>query len=241
MICLTFDTDYLGPDALHAFLEKFPFPGAGTFFLWADAPGVDWGEHELGPHPFFTDGASNREVLARAEAFLGGAGPFERCGIRPHSCHYSHALGVEFRRRGYLYTSTQSILHQDGLCPMRQPWGLWEMPIYYMDNLDFTLPEGWPDWRHRPFSPDIIERALAGDSLYLFDFHPLHIMLNTGTRRQYAGVKEAVLAGVKSPLDLAFSGHGTRTFFEALLSRMLERGMRSFTCRDALHFHADPE
>ena len=89
MICLTFDTDYAGSDDLRRLLAEHPIPGKATFFLHAPAAGIEWGDHEVEPHPVFTDREPWEETIAAWEARL--SGPY--LGLRPHSCATSHILG----------------------------------------------------------------------------------------------------------------------------------------------------
>ena len=48
------------------------------------------------------------------------------------------------------------------------------MPIYYMDNMDFSSGCFWKEGAGKPFSDTMIETALGDDGIYVFDFHPIH-------------------------------------------------------------------
>ncbi len=230
MICLTFDTDYMQPNDMNRFLHEYQLPGRGTFFLWNEMKGVDWKGHELGPHPFFEQNKGYSEILEQFEAFVG----CPCAGMRSHSCLTSHMLEIELKKRKYIYCSNKSALFQDNLSPLRLPWGIWELPIYYMDSMDFTMPEGWSCYKHKVFDKRIIEQAVGGDALYVFDFHPLHIILNTNDRQQYAGIKNKLLKERVSPYTLSFSGYGTRDFFEFLLQSMMSNAVESTSCHKSI-------
>lgn len=230
MISITFDTDWMSEQALTAFLERLPVPGTATFFAHQRYECLLGSPHEVGPHPFITHLDGWRTEL---RALAGSLGRPVR-GTRTHSCVFSHMVGVGLAEDGYEYVSQASTLYADGLRPHRHPWGLWELPIYYMDNMDFWMTRNWPDLGHRVFDPRWIERAVQGEDLYVFDFHPLHVALNTRSPEDYQQVKGRVIQDGVSPFDLAFPGRGAREYFEQLCDAMRGAGVRSQSCGGAL-------
>lgn len=236
MLCLTFDTDWMGNQEMEKFLVRFPFPGKGTFFLHQHLPSLHTTGHELCPHPFINDLGNWQQGLAALAKTL----PKPAAGVRPHSCVFSHMVGIGLQSMGYSYVSQATNLYEEGLTPFRHPWGIWEMPIYYMDNMDFWMVKNWPDINHVPFDKDIIRRAVSGNDLYVFDFHPLHIALNTRSHEDYVKVKDDIVQGKASPFDLRFPGRGTATFFEELCEEMERHKVVSHTCSEALTYFRRP-
>jgi hypothetical protein len=232
MICITFDTDHMSQESMSRFLEEHlsKMPGRGTIFAHTTFPELLTTDYEICPHPFISDLGKWDEDLIRLENFL----PQKPLGTRPHSCVFSHMVGVGLKERGYVYVSQAQSLYATNLIPFRHPWGIWELPIYYMDNMDFWMCKNWPDIKHKPFRQSIIEEAIHGDGLFVFDIHPLHVALNTRSQEDYISVKELVVTQGQSPFDLAFHGDGVRTFFARLCSRMQEEGIRSYSCTEAL-------
>jgi hypothetical protein len=230
VICLTFDTDWMTDETLASFLERVQWPGVGTFFLHADLPCLHGTPHELCPHPFIDD---LRSWEAGMEA-LASSLPVRARGMRAHSCVFSHMVGIRLHELGYRYVSQAHNLFQAGLAPFRHPWGVWEMPIYYMDNMDFWMPKNWPGLAHQPFSTEIINRAMDEPGMYVFDFHPLHIALNTRSHDDYARVKHRIVDEGVSPFDLRFPGRGVGTFFEELCVALERNGQHSRSCSEAL-------
>ncbi len=232
MICLTFDTDHMSQAAMSRFLAGFAgeLPGRATFFAHDLFPGLMQTEHEICPHPFIADLNAVSHEMARIEGVIGR----RAAGTRPHSCVFSHMVAVELKQRGYTWVSQAHTMYATNLEPFRHPWGVWELPIYYMDNMDFWMARNWSGEVHEPFAPAIIEHAVSGDALFVFDLHPIHIALNTRSPDDYAQVKDRVTRDGVSPFDLAFSGHGARAFFNRLCQRMRETGQSSMTCSDAL-------
>jgi hypothetical protein len=171
MICLSFDTDHVDEARMREFLATVPVPGAGTFFCTHryEALGAP---HELCPHPYLPDGADwDAELTSMRAAFP------EARGWRAHSCVYSHMLAQRIAADGYAYASAYDQLGRVGLEPNREAWGVWHLPIYYMDNLDFSHGRFWPEGTHRPFDGDLITAALAHEGIHVFDFHPVHLLL----------------------------------------------------------------
>lgn len=230
MICLTFDTDWMTESGMSRFLKEFPLPGQGTFFAHQAFECLAASVHEVGPHPFISNLGDWQQGLKHLSGSLGK--PVR--GVRAHSCVFSHAIGVGLNELGFEYVSQANNLFQDGLHPFRHPWGVWELPIYYMDNMDFWTAQNWPRQNHVPFSSELIQRAVVGDDLYVFDFHPLHVALNTRTSEDYQSVKSRLIEGSASPFDLTFHGRGTRVFFDELCQAMRDAGNVSLTCSYAL-------
>jgi hypothetical protein len=230
VICITFDTDWMTDEALAAFLRRAHWPGVATFFLHADLPSLHGTSHELCPHPFIDDLRAWEEGMESIARAL----PIRPRGMRAHSCVFSHMIGIRLRDLGYQYVSQAQNLFQTGLKPFRHPWGIWEVPIYYMDNMDFWMPKNWPELGHSPFDPSVIARALNEPGLYVFDFHPLHIALNTRSHDDYTQVRARVVDEGISPFDLRASGRGVGVFFEELCEAVDRAGVRSVSCTEAL-------
>lgn len=219
-------------ESLSRFLSEYVvnMPGLATFFAHADFPDLLKTDHEICPHPFISDLSQWDQDLVRLEGYLSN----KPLGTRPHSCVFSHMIGIGLKNRGYTYVSQAQNLYETNLVPFRHPWGIWELPIYFMDNMDFWMCKNWPESNHEAFEDEVIERAIQGDSLFVFDIHPLHVALNTRSHEDYVQVKGCVIEKGESPFDHTFSGKGVRSFFERLCSRMRDEGLRSHTCLEAL-------
>lgn len=233
MICLSFDTDHLDESRMREFLATVSIPGEGTFFCTRryDCLGSP---HEVCPHPLLEEGGDwGAELTATRETFP------DAVGWRSHSCIYSHLLGQRVARAGYQYASTQ-YEPSEPVRPFRETWGIWHMPIFYMDNLDFSQSRFWPSVEHVPFAEEIIELALAGDGVYVFDFHPVHLLLNSTSADAYFERRDAFISG--DPLDtVRCDGRGARTFYDELCGRMERAGAPSLRMRDALTAWLDSE
>jgi hypothetical protein len=230
MICLTFDTDWMTEDSLSRFLREFPLPGECTFFSHKAFQCLMTDKHEIGPHPFIDNLDNWKTALQDLSTSLN----MPVRGVRPHSCVFSHMVGVGLRELNFEYVSQANNMFQDNLRPFRHPWGVWELPIFYMDNMDFWMAHNWPESKHKPFSDELIKRAVYGEDLYVFDFHPIHVALNSRSHDDYQSVKNIIVIEEKSPFDYCFSGRGVRVFFVELCQEMIKAGNYSVTCGDAL-------
>lgn len=230
MICITFDTDHMSEEELKKFFDLYKIPGKATIFTHQYYPFLEDAVHEMAPHPLIEN------LLDWEPGLEALTSNFRRrpYGIRTHSCVFSHMVGISLYRMGYRYISQANNLFQNDLKPLRHPWGIWELPIYYMDNMDFWMSKNWGSLGHQPFCKNIIEQAITGDSLYVFDFHPLHVALNTRSPADYCSVKDAVIKNGISPFSISFDGRGTAVFFEELCAALENTQQVSYTCSEAL-------
>jgi len=229
MIYLTFDTDHMYAEGMTQFFDTIEIPGKGTFFLWKPFPEYDWRGHEAAPHPHYEDVRDPEILLREYSASIGMdlTGKNPPLGVRTHSCVTSHMISLAAKDAGFKYTSMTTRLGETRIKPYREPWGVWELPIYYMDNMDFCTVENWPEIGHRPFSKELIDKAITEPGLYVFDFHPLHLALNSPNFSYYQSVKANVIGNKGNPFDYSYDGYGTRNFYMDLLSAMKKNGLES--------------
>lgn len=228
MICLSFDTDHMSERRMAEFCERIGIPGAGTFFCTQPYDCLERAGHELAPHPYLDGkGGHEEELLAKRAEFP------QATGWRAHSCVFSHIIAEWLGRNGYRYISTHDQFGDAGLLPVRHPWGIWHMPIYYMDNMDFSRKRFWGEAAGEPFSPHLIERATKGEALFVFDFHPIHLLLNTPGPDHYFAVRDRFKRG-DSLESLRYGGYGTESFFRDLCENMTARGLESWRMSAAL-------
>lgn len=228
MICLSFDTDRMTPEGMVEFLGTTPIPGRATFFCTERYDSLEASGHELCPHVYLAAGVDWDVTLNQARNDYPTA-----TGWRSHSCVFSHILAEQLATLGYEYVSIHDELGKTDLEPHRHAWGLWHLPIYYMDNLDFSMPRFWGESAPAPFDRRLIEDAVNGNALFVFAFHPIHIALNSPSAEEYFERRDRVAQGM-SLADASWEGVGTRDFYLELCSTMEQAGQRSSAMRDAL-------
>ena len=229
MICLTFDTDHLNEQRLTEFLQTHDVPGTATFFCTSPFACLDGSDHEISPHPFLPEGADwGPELAAKRQMFP------DAVGWRSHSCVFSHLIARWLGENRYLYVSVDERFGQAGIKPNRHPMGtIWQIPIYYMDTFDISRQRFWSGPGVRPFDKALVTSALGDDGFYVFDFHPVHVLLNTPDPEFYFSVRDRFRAG--EPIKaLRYQGYGAGVFFQEATERMHAAGVRSIAIKEAL-------
>jgi|SaaInlStandDraft_2_1057019.scaffolds.fasta_scaffold38821_2 hypothetical protein len=232
MICISFDTDHVREEFLQNFLESYSIPGNATFFLDRPYPSINWHNHEVGPHPFVQNlDTFENDFIAYVKKLN-----ISPKGARAHSCVFSQMMALQLKESGIEYISTTTPTGQKGLFPYRYSWGIWEMPIYYMDNMDMCMPVNWPTLNnYKIFDKKLITAAIHDPaSLYVFDFHPIHIMLNTTSFNNYQEIKGKIINDGENPANLAMPGYGVASFFSDLCKEMTKQSIQSKTMSEAL-------
>ncbi len=231
MICLSFDTDHIDDERMREFLASFPVPGAGTFFCTHRYPAMP-DHHELGAHCELQGTAWNTPLDTARETFPNAK------GFRAHGCIWSHGLALELAQRGYTYISAHDQFGRPDVVPHREAWGLWHLPIFYMDTLDISFARHWPDSSHKPFSRELLETAGSGDGIYVFAFHPIHLLLNSGSPDTYLAGRDEFISG--TPLErIRSEAYGAGDFYLDLIELMETNRLESFTLSDAVDRFSD--
>jgi hypothetical protein len=228
MIALSFDTDHMSEERMVEFLTEIKIPGSSTFFCTQQYCCLDRKSIEIAPHPFLTGDRDWLEELKSKRSTFPSA-----LGWRAHSCVFSHTLAEWISCNGYAYVSAHDAFGIAGLWPSRHLWGIWHVPIFYMDNLDFSRRRFAPERRERPFDSNLISTAISKDGLYVFDFHPIHLLLNTPDPDWYATTRVRFLAG-DALKKLRYDDYGTRSFYEDLVAAMGKAGELSVSILEGL-------
>ena len=229
MICLTFDTDHLDDARLTEFLAAHRIPGKATFFCTRQFAVLGSTDHEMAPHPLLEAGTDWTAVLQTMRRMFPAA-----TGWRSHSCVFSHLLARWLGENGYCYASTEERFGQVGIRPTRHPMGtVWQLPIYYMDTFDISRQVFWTGSENHPFDKKLISRALGAEGIHVFDFHPVHVMLNTPHPEFYLSARERFRAG-EAIQQLRYQGYGVGTFLQELCDQMRAAGAPSLGIAEAL-------
>jgi hypothetical protein len=173
-------------------------------------------DFELGIHPNFNfllsgDGRAGRdaaEVVDRLMAIVP-----EAKSVRTHSTTQNSGLLDFFARRGLTHECNAFIPVQAGMA--LKPWRLWS---------DLTrVPYSWEDDVACLYGPESdawpMSRLVGLAGIKVFDFHPIHVFLNTEHMDRY----EKTRAWHRSTQELKahrYEGEGSRTRFLELLRLM---------------------
>ncbi len=135
--------------------------------------------HEIGIHPNFNSLLSQNEKQINAENIIDDLINIypDSKGVRSHSTLSSSVLLDLFYKKGLKYDSNLFIPYQDVF-----PFELW--------NGFLRIPYNWEDDVHFLYNKSFFQTGLNLNSKYLiFDFHPIHVYLNTESEMRYLNAK----------------------------------------------------
>jgi hypothetical protein len=218
---LTLDIDWAHDDILDDAIELMEvYQVPATWFVTHDTPLLarlrSNPNFELGIHPNFNFllngddrfGKNAVDVVDRLLTIV----PEAKC-VRSHSTTQSSGLLDLFRRKGLTHECNSFIPVQSGI--EFKPWRLWSgitcVPYSWEDDVACLYgPESgaWP-----------MSRLIGREGIKVFDFHPVHIFLNTEHMDRY----EKTRAWHRAPQELRahrYEGEGSRTRFLEFLRLM---------------------
>lgn len=212
-IVLTFDIDWACDDVLADSIELVETSGApATWFVTHDTPLLDRlrdnKKFELGIHPNLNpllDGKGGGAELIIDEILK--IVP-EAKSVRTHSMVQSSRLVDLFHRKGLRFDCNHFIPAQSGIT--LKAWKLWngivKVPHFWEDDAECIYKSGTP-----------IFDLLLRDGIKVFDFHPIHVFLNTEDLTRYDQTRTLHTVPTEL-LKHRFPGVGTRTHLLDLLS-----------------------
>ena len=201
---LTFDLDWACDAVLKDSIDivyKFDVPA--TWFVTHATPLLDRlrenPNYELGIHPNFNpllDGRDSRSMDSLIDDLS-------------HSMVQSSRLMELFKRKGLLFDCNHFIPEQSRI--ELRPWKLW--------NGITKVPHFWEDDATCIYEENAtIASLIARKGLKIFDFHPIHVFLNTEDLTRYEQSR-ASHSDADSLLCHRYDGVGTRTYLIQLLEQ----------------------
>lgn len=207
-IFLTFDIDWAHDQIIEdvlQMLEQYAVPATlfathKTNVLSAKSSQRD--KHEIGLHPNFNQ-------LLRAES--NGKDYLELCSelkeiypdatsVRSHSLCFGSLIQTAYEALGITHDSSIIVPYQSNRFPL-SPWKMWDdltrVPYFFCDYVT-AMTTGMP-------TNELAERA----GLKVFDFHPIHIFLNTESLDRYERTRP-LHQNPKELIKHRFDGYGTR-------------------------------
>ena len=100
-------------------------------------------------------------------------------GVRTHSLMQSTGLNQKFADKGLIYDANTLLPYQTGLKPIRSWNGMIRIPYNWEDDVHWSYGYSFDDCRMN----------LHDNGLVIFDFHPIHIFLNTDNKYRYNEAK----------------------------------------------------
>lgn len=214
---LTIDLDWAIDAAIEQCLDRVEEAGvAATIFVTHDTPLLARMRRntriELGLHPNFNpllEGAAGagdaRKVMRELQRLVP-----EAKVVRSHSMTQSSRLLDLFIECGMTHESNHFIPAHAGIA--LRPYRHWKsaltrVPYFWEDDVDLEYVSG----------QTVLDLAGAGGGLKVFDFHPIHVALNTHSTEHYEKTR-AAHGSREALLNAAWRGpDGVRGRFDALL------------------------
>lgn len=222
MIALTFDIDWAPDTVLADTLELVAEAGVPTTLFATHATPLLSGSQacEIALHPNFLRGGDPARVLDDIMEIHP-----EARGIRTHSFVQSTPILDLFARRGLAYDSSVLMFRCVGATPYRYWNGLARIPVFWEDDINFMAGGAW----------DPGDLGLTDtESLHVFDFHPVHVFLNTESMERYAAAKPHYhdAARLRDFMNPESTGTGARVFLKRLLNQIRTDAIPTTLLRD---------
>jgi hypothetical protein len=218
LFIVTMDTDWCPLEVLDYALAEIVDPRLPlTIFSTGTYPSLAVRRRTETALHYNVDNTSFTEAFTRIAAELPGAG-----GARGHSLAFSERLRALYAPFGISYDSSYMMYRQQHIVPFPIARGVLELPIYFMDL--FAMEYEDSDFQRFPHPAE-----LAGPGLKIFDFHPVHLLLNTPSPQYYFEHKQWY-HNPQRLLENRYTGHGIRSYFELLQKWIFEHAWPTTTC-----------
>lgn len=221
-ICLTFDTDWLCDAFLETtikILEEFDL--SATFFATNESSllkSLDRDRYEIALHPNFLN--DKFEWRNDALHLLKEIYP-EAVGTRSHCLTFSSRILPDLHALSIQYESNIFLFGQPYLFPVLRAKNFWSIPFFWSDDKYLELEYCFK-------KPEFFDLNEIG--LKVYNFHPVHIFLNTDSPFRYENSRIAF--NTKSMLDYVNKSLGVRTIFIDLCRQIKARKLKTRRMKD---------
>ncbi len=225
-VYLTFDMDWASDDVMKYFYEKIcNLNICGTLNVTNDTPILDeirkGGRLELGIHPNFNQLLCNDKKETRsAETIIKNLKDIvpDAVSARSHSLLTSSYINQILYENGIRYESNY-FYHPDRKMKVRcfkDYMGLMHIPFFYEDDIYLMSTE----------RNTIMQYLDDYDAPLVFNFHPIHIFLNTENMSRYLSAKKYyhTYNQLKTYRNMNKYGGGACDMLEMLVANIHERG-----------------
>lgn len=215
MIIVTISTDWAPPEVLKDTLDMLDkYNVKSTIFCTDDLkesifPKTNV-QHELAIHPNYDDVNFKDETDVCITNF-----PHAK-GSRSHRLMYGTPIQNELLKNHIKYDSSL-LFYGYKSSPFILYNNLVEIPMYWSDDVCVRIHD------NDNFTPKILSDAiLNNESVFVFNFHPIHVYLNTVTDDHYQKAKRFYHDPVQLSNHINEVEYGVRHMFEQLLSMVEE-------------------
>ena len=208
---ITSDMDWASTEIIDELLEIFDrYSIRATFFCTHK---VSFHKHELALHPYFQASKDEMETLQSLHDMFPKAK-----GVRAHTLYLHSRLFKIYKKLGIQYDSNY-LLPDQQVQPFFISKGILEIPMFFEDDYYLTFSD-------KDFSVKDLNLNISG--LKVFNFHPIHVYLNTESMSRYKRAKKFY----SQPSNLRRyrnNGKGIKTLLVDLLDHLKKKEIETFT------------
>ena len=217
MIAITLDADWALPEVVLDAIVMIQHYGCRvTLFATGRLPEhVVSAADEIALHPHFL-GADLDAPIAGLKAIYP-----EAIGTRSHCLFSSERLRPVYARHGIRYESNNMQYLQSGISCSTFSRSCVSVPLYFMDRFHLEMSENVSSIEDTTFD-------LSAPGMKVFDFHPIHLVLNTKNVYHYE-IAKPYYHNLDVLRDMAERGPGTRTLLLALLDTIRDQRLPTYT------------
>jgi ubiquinone/menaquinone biosynthesis C-methylase UbiE len=222
LFCLTSDVDWASDYAIGELLRFAGSVGiAPTVFATHPTTALQ-DRVEVGIHPNFLPGSTHGSDPSSVIDNMLAAYPRARAS-RSHHFVDSSDISHRMFERGLLYDSNLCLHLQDGIVPLRMGSGPIRFPVFWEDDVHWSMEHG--DWSVERY----LERFTT-HGLKILNIHPFFFAANIPGQEFYEKVKHHIKTlSAETVREVRYDGPGVRTFAEALLKELRNRGFQFHT------------
>lgn len=214
-IFLTFDIDWAHEEVIEDTLELCDsYSVSATFFATHKSAAlkngaIDLTRHELGIHPNFNPllkNQSSKGDFSRICSDLKNDFP-DATSVRSHSLCFGSLIQTSYEKLGLTHDSSIIIPYQENCFPLF-PWRMWDKLV--------RVPYMFCDYVTAMTTGMAMNEIASRSGLKVFDFHPIHVFLNTESLERYEQTRP-IHHDPKELIKHRYSGYGTRNRLIELL------------------------
>ncbi len=231
MITFTCDIDWAPEEVIQDTLSIFnEFSAKCTIFATHDSPilkNCDRSLFEIGIHPNFNPLLDGTDTSRNAEKIISDLKNIfpEARGVRSHSLNNGSYFFSKFQKLGFTYEANTVLPYMSIPAPWKDWYGLWHISFNWEDDIHFSYKKKYEDIG---IEDDCISKSI-------FNFHPVHIFLNTENEERYMSARQYY----KDPDNLnkirnRSSAKGTRDLLLFLLNKVKNEGITTHTLSEII-------
>lgn len=225
-IALTFDSDWINNEHLLELIETLKKNQLkATFFITGKYDCFKKPDplFEINPHFRFNGDWTDYEESFKQFRSIA---PLS-IGIRNHSLYFHERIRVIWQNEGIKYSSNNLQPLVENLRPYNITKKIIEIPIYFLDYwfMEFSGP-------HPKLKLSSLKLNRPG--LKVFDFHPIHLDLNTPNLKYYEKYKHLFSDKLKTQNThpVRYEGNGMSTLFQNLIKYITSNKIKTYKLKE---------